>query len=324
MPRVKSYLKLRKARSEPESAVHHVPTTYPRLPGTTQKMETNGTKGKGAPEHEPAKNKVEGGSIEIEQQLAEVILEQPKAKVITFSWPDSEAWMFDRTWQHQKHVYIGGEEALQPALHYALLAGRFVSTKHATVESNGSGCNAIQLHTHIHPTKPEMWAQSTAWFLNGHEDYNRLRPLAYPQTDVMMLCYNRRDITTLQRVRDYWLEECKQGGNEETPVLLLGLDDEKLSERELAAPGYYDPLSSGENIVVLAPGERELLETMLKKQLGLKRKTGRRSGRCVDFMAVNLWDQKSVQLIPKQAYFSSQSHAKLQPRVGMGRRCTIS
>ena len=139
-----------------------------------------------------------------------------------------------------------------------------------------------------------------------------------------MLCYNRRDITTLQRVRDYWLEECKQGGNEETPVLLLGLDDEKLSERELAAPGYYDPLSSGENIVVLAPGERELLETMLKKQLGLKRKTGRRSGRCVDFMAVNLWDQKSVQLIPKQAYFSSQSHAKLQPRVGMGRRCTIS
>ena len=115
----------------------------------------------------------------------------------------------------------------------------------------------------------------------------------------MLLCYNRRNLSSLQRVREHWLEECKTGGNEDTPVLLVGLDDEKLSNGVLAERGYYDPLNyDAGGALELAPGEVELLHQIMREAEGLMaitRKTGRRSGRTIELMCVNLWDQSTVQ-----------------------------
>jgi hypothetical protein len=231
----------------------------------------------------------------------------------------------DSDWPRQKHVYLGDAASLQPALHYALLAGRFESTAHAVLESSRSALNATQLHTHAHPIATRGGrAQSTLWFPGGHPDYDRLRPLAYPGTDVMLLCYNRRDLATLHRVRDYWLDECSGQDNEYTPVLLLGLDDEQLSKAALAERGYYDPLGNDEGgAEACAEGERELLREMVRIHGGgIERKTGRRSGRSVGFMAVNLWDQPTVQTIPVTAYWHSQTNPSRQPPLGRG-RCVI-
>lgn len=224
----------------------------------------------------------------------------------------------DTDWPHQKHVYLGDEASLQPALHYALLARRFESTAHAVLESSRSALNATQLHTHAHPIATRGGrAQSTPWFPSGHADYDRLRPLAYPGTDVMLLCYNRRDLATLHRVRDYWLDECKsEGGDPDTPVLLLGLDDEQLSKAALAERGYYDPLGNDEGgAEACAEGERELLREMVGVHgRSIRRKDGRRRGRSVGFMAANLWDQPTVQTIPVKAYWHSQTNpAVLHP-----------
>jgi len=39
------------------------------------------------------------------------------------------------------------------------------------------------------------------------EDYDRLRPLSYPQTDVFLVCFSINSRTTLENVEGKWLPE---------------------------------------------------------------------------------------------------------------------
>ena len=34
----------------------------------------------------------------------------------------------------------------------------------------------------------------------GQEDYNRLRPLSYPQTDVVLVCFSVDDLSSLENI----------------------------------------------------------------------------------------------------------------------------
>ena len=40
------------------------------------------------------------------------------------------------------------------------------------------------------------------WETAGSDDYARLRPLIYPQTDIFLCCYGLRDPATLQRLEN--------------------------------------------------------------------------------------------------------------------------
>ena len=44
---------------------------------------------------------------------------------------------------------------------------------------------------------------------NGHEDYDRLRPLSYPQTDVVLLCFSIDSSESLERLRDKFAREVR-------------------------------------------------------------------------------------------------------------------
>ncbi|KAJ2115931.1 GTPase Cdc42 [Coemansia sp. RSA 922] len=41
----------------------------------------------------------------------------------------------------------------------------------------------------------------------GQEDYDRLRPLSYPQTDVFLVCYSVTSQASYENVREKWLPE---------------------------------------------------------------------------------------------------------------------
>lgn len=45
------------------------------------------------------------------------------------------------------------------------------------------------------------------WDTAGNEDYDRLRPLSYPRTHVMVLCFSLADSASLQSVRTKWQPE---------------------------------------------------------------------------------------------------------------------
>ncbi|KAH9036151.1 cell division control protein 42 [Lactarius hengduanensis] len=43
----------------------------------------------------------------------------------------------------------------------------------------------------------------------GQEDYDRLRPLSYPQTDVFLICFSVASPTSFENVREKWFPEVR-------------------------------------------------------------------------------------------------------------------
>ncbi|KAI8925320.1 transforming protein RhoA, partial [Entophlyctis helioformis] len=60
------------------------------------------------------------------------------------------------------------------------------------------------------------------WDTAGQDDYARLRPLAYPDTDAFMLCYAIDQPDTFKNVEANWLPEIRHHCPY-APVLLVGL-----------------------------------------------------------------------------------------------------
>jgi len=59
------------------------------------------------------------------------------------------------------------------------------------------------------------------WDTAGQEDYDRLRPLSYPQTDVFLICFSVISTASMSNVSKKWFPEINThcGG---TPVVLVG------------------------------------------------------------------------------------------------------
>jgi len=55
----------------------------------------------------------------------------------------------------------------------------------------------------------------------GQEDYDRLRPLSYPQTDVFLVCFGVASPDSFDNVREKWVPEINHHCPK-TPFLLVG------------------------------------------------------------------------------------------------------
>ena len=55
----------------------------------------------------------------------------------------------------------------------------------------------------------------------GQDDYDRIRPLSYPNTDIFLLCFSLVRRITLQNVHAKWLPEARHY-SPETPFILVG------------------------------------------------------------------------------------------------------
>ena len=88
------------------------------------------------------------------------------------------------------------------------------------------------------PCTPELW--DTA----GQEEYDRLRPLSYPQTDVFLVCFSVVSPSSFKNVKEKWIPEmiqvckghCSQCSIPLPPFLLVGTkidlrDDAGMIER---------------------------------------------------------------------------------------------
>ena len=109
-------------------------------------------------------------------------------------------------------------------------------TEHKTVEGTEVNC--------------EMWDTK------GQEDYDRLRPLSYPHTDVFLLCFSVDEPTSLESVKERWYPELNHHCPG-TPILLVGTKEDlrddpqvisRLATRGLSPITYRQGLECAKDI----------------------------------------------------------------------------
>jgi len=59
------------------------------------------------------------------------------------------------------------------------------------------------------------------WDTAGQEDYDRLRPLSYPQTDVFLVCFSVISSSSFENVKTKWIPEIQHHAPG-VPILLVG------------------------------------------------------------------------------------------------------
>ena len=111
------------------------------------------------------------------------------------------------------------------------------------------------------------------WDTAGQEDYDRLRPLAYPRTDVFLICFSLVNPTSFKNIRTKWYPEVRHFCPN-VQIILVGTqldlrDDketiEKLKEERLTPITYPQGLSMANDI-----GAVKYLECSALTQKGLK------------------------------------------------------
>nr|XP_027206155.1 ras-related protein Rac1-like [Dermatophagoides pteronyssinus] len=69
------------------------------------------------------------------------------------------------------------------------------------------------------------------WDTAGQEDYDRLRPLSYPQTDIFLVCFSVVSPPSLENVAVKWVPEIRHHCND-VPIILVGTKIDLRDDRE--------------------------------------------------------------------------------------------
>jgi Ras-related C3 botulinum toxin substrate 1 len=92
------------------------------------------------------------------------------------------------------------------------------------------------------------------WDTAGQEDYDRLRPLSYPQTDVFLLCFSCVSPNSYNNVRDKWATEVRHYCPD-APIVLVCTKTDMRSEKqvlgELVKKGINQNKSLLQQVVLL-------------------------------------------------------------------------
>jgi Ras-related C3 botulinum toxin substrate 1 len=86
------------------------------------------------------------------------------------------------------------------------------------------------------------------WDTAGSDEYDSLRPLSYPGTDVFLLCFSLFSRPSLNNIKSKWWPEVKEHA-EGTPIILVGTKAD-LREKEKAVENLkkdgHEPISKAE------------------------------------------------------------------------------
>ncbi|KAH9399038.1 Rho GTPase [Tyrophagus putrescentiae] len=98
----------------------------------------------------------------------------------------------------------------------------------------------------------------------GQEDYDRLRPLSYPQTDVFLVCFSVVSPSSFENVREKWVPEITHHC-QKTPFLLVGT---QIDLRDEAST--IEKLSKNKQKPITQEAGREAGQGAEGRQRGLK------------------------------------------------------
>ncbi|CAB0014643.1 unnamed protein product [Nesidiocoris tenuis] len=98
----------------------------------------------------------------------------------------------------KKCVLVGGGESGKSCMHEAHIENRFPKPYSLSV-----GDDCYDCYVNVDGTRVLL----TVWDTAGQEDYAKFRTLAYPHSDVVLLCFALDQPSSLDTITDYWLPE---------------------------------------------------------------------------------------------------------------------
>ncbi|CAH1248450.1 CDC42 [Branchiostoma lanceolatum] len=135
----------------------------------------------------------------------------------------------------------------------------------------------------------------------GQEDYDRLRPLAYPMTSVFLVCYSVMNPTSFANVREKWIPELRHY-QPDTPIVLVGTQiDRRDDSRTLE-----ELQQNGQRPVTAAQGQK------------LAKETGAES-----YAECSALTQQGIKNVFDEAILATLFAPKKKKRSGRRRRCTL-
>jgi len=111
------------------------------------------------------------------------------------------------------------------------------------------------------------------WDTAGQEDYDRLRPLSYPQTDVFLVCFSVISTSSFENVKTKWVPEIQHHAPN-VPIVLVGTksdlrkDEKTVKQLESRQQKMVDGLDAGNMAKDI--GAVKFLECSALTQEGLK------------------------------------------------------
>ena len=140
------------------------------------------------------------------------------------------------------------------------------------------------------------------WDTAGQEDYDRLRPLSYPSTDVFLVCYSVVSGSSFENVEGKWKPEIETHCPN-VPFLLIGT---KVDMRE--DPDQYNKLNKlGREIISTEQGEE------MAKRIGAAK-----------FMECSALTQKNLKNVFDEAVrVVIQNRSQSKAKVNKRNKCTI-
>lgn len=111
------------------------------------------------------------------------------------------------------------------------------------------------------------------WDTSGQADFNRLRPLSYPQTDVFLICFSLVDPDLFENIHAKWFPEVRHHCPK-TPIILVGtkldLRDNKNTTEELKEK-KQNPITYKQGLAMAKEtGAVKYLDCSALTQMGLK------------------------------------------------------
>jgi len=136
------------------------------------------------------------------------------------------------------------------------------------------------------------------WDTAGQEDYDRLRPLSYPDTDVILMCFSIDSPDSLENIPEKWVPEVRHFCPS-VPIVLVGnkmdLRQDEYTIRELQR-SKQQPVSHSEGeqmasrigakayiecSALTKEGIRDVFENATRAALQRKSGKGKKKGKCV-------------------------------------------
>eukprot|EP00178_Gracilaria_changii_P007869 TRINITY_DN24512_c0_g2_i1.p1 TRINITY_DN24512_c0_g2~~TRINITY_DN24512_c0_g2_i1.p1 ORF type:complete len:209 (+),score=23.88 TRINITY_DN24512_c0_g2_i1:25-627(+) len=111
------------------------------------------------------------------------------------------------------------------------------------------------------------------WDTAGQEDYDRLRPLSYPQTDVFLVCFSIVSPTSFQNVKTKWVPEVKHHCPDTKLILVatkMDLREDKEQIDRLKEKGYQPIAQADGEALAKDIGAEAYRECSALTQKGLK------------------------------------------------------